>query len=66
VQHFQRYPLLRSQMYFHVDELDPHREQNQASSMITGIYLITSCLTQSFPCVEQMHQELLRFFLVLN
>ncbi|WP_447880258.1 hypothetical protein, partial [Serratia fonticola] len=27
------------QMYFHVDELDPHREQNQASSMITGIDL---------------------------
>jgi hypothetical protein len=37
VQHFQRYPLLRSQMYFHVDQLDHHHEQNQASSLIAGI-----------------------------
>nr|WP_160165634.1 hypothetical protein [Serratia sp. DD3] len=37
VQHLERYSLFRSQMYFHVGQLDPLREQNQASSLITGI-----------------------------
>ncbi|WP_119963861.1 hypothetical protein [Candidatus Fukatsuia symbiotica] len=49
--------LVSSQLYFHGYEHDPYRLQNQASSLITGIYKILDDRTRP-PTYGKIHRRI--------